>query len=292
MVEKGIDNAQGAGEASDFQPYDTNSLSFGLSGNGPVAVRVIRTIEWLSGKMAILKIARRFDQTGRVFETTFWEKILELLRIRLEVSDEMASRIPKSGPVVVVANHPWGFVDGLILTVLVSRVRPDLKLLTRAFFATLPEIDENMVPVAFPHDENSTQHNIAVRKEVMEHLANDGVVILFPAGRVATSQSPFGNAVEHDWNPFTSKMILRSRARVVPVFFPGQNGRLYQFVQTFSATLRQSLMMHEIYRKIGKTIQPTVGHPIERDEIDPWLTKPTVFMAQLRERTLALKDSE
>lgn len=274
----------------DYVPYDTSTLSFGLSGAGPVRVNIIRFIEWFTGKPKLLRIANKFEKSGRVYDTTFWEKILELLDIDMQYSETDVRHIPEKGPVVVVANHPYGFVDGLALTVMVSRVRPDLKILTRAFFATLPEIEDNMVPVAFPHDVDSTMRNIEVRKEVMEHLANDGVVILFPAGRCATSPTAFSEAVEHDWNPFTAKMILKSKARVVPVYFPGQNGWLFQFVQTFSATLRQALMMHEITRLIGKTLHPVIGRPLEREELDPWTMNPRGFMAYLRGWTIALKD--
>lgn len=275
-----------------FVPYDTSTLSFGLSGSSPARVKIIRLIEWMTGKFRILRIVNKFEKTGRVYEGTFWAKILELLRIDLDTPQEEIALIPKTGPVVVVANHPFGFVDGLVLTNLVSKVRPDLKILTRAFFATLPEIQENMVPVAFPHDPDSNTHNIAVRKEIMQHLADDGIVILFPAGRCATAPSPFADAIEHDWNPFTAKMILRSKARVVPIYFPGQNGRLFQIVQTFSATLRQSLMMHEIERKIGKPQKPQIGKVIEREDIDPWVMNPRGFMKHLRGVTLAIKDKK
>ena len=278
--------------APGFQPYDTSTLSFGLSGNGAMAVRIIRAVEWLTGKITLLRIARDFDRQGRRYETTFWAKIVELLRLKIELSPEAIARIPQTGPVVVVANHPFGFVDGLVMAHLVSKVRPHLKILTRAFFATLPEIDANMVPVAFAHDEDSVNRNIEVRREVMAHLADGGVVILFPAGRVATAPRFGSPAVEHPWNPFTAKMILRSEAVVVPIFFYGQNGFLYQFVQLFSPTLRQSLMMHEIWRKIGKRIDMKVGEPLGRDVLDPWKLKPGEFMTMLRETVLKLKDRD
>ncbi|WP_343080136.1 lysophospholipid acyltransferase family protein [Ostreiculturibacter nitratireducens] len=276
----------------DYIPYDTSTLTFAESGASPARAQLIRAIEWVTGKITLLRIANEFEKGGRVYETTFWEKILDLLKIELQCTEEEIQRIPASGPVVMVANHPYGFVDGVALTSIVSRVRPDLKILTRAFFAKIPEIDAHMVPVAFPHDPDSTQKNIAVRKEVMEHLDQGGVVILFPAGRVATARKLFGEALEHDWNPFTSKMILKSRARVVPVYFSGQNGPMYQFVQHFSPTLRQSLMMHEITRLMGKPIRPVIGQPIEREEIDPWVLNPRGFMEHLRERTLQLRNQQ
>lgn len=272
-----------------FEPYDTSTLSFGLSGSSPVRSWIIRSVEWFTGKIKLLKIIREFDRTGRRCEGTFWAKILELLEIEILTSELEIAQIPATGPVVVVSNHPFGFVDGLVLTNLVSRVRPDLKILTRAFFATLPEIEDSMVPVAFPHDEVSLKHNIAVRKEVVKHLENEGVVILFPAGRCATARRLFGKAIEHDWNPFTAKMILRSRARVVMVYFEGQNGGLFQFVQHFSITLRQALMMREIVRMIGRSVAPRIAPVIEREDIDPWILEPRKFMKHLRARTLAME---
>lgn len=277
---------------AEFVPFDTSVLSFARSRPGKVNRTVISIVEWLSGKITLLRIANRFEKSGRKYETTIWEKVAELLEIDLDCPPDQIARIPATGPVVLVANHPFGFVDGLVLANLVCKVRLDMKILTRSFFAGVPDIKDNMVAVAFPHDEDSQMRNIAVRKEVMEHLANGGVVILFPAGRVATARRFFGPAVEHPWNPFTAKMILKSKARVVPVFFPGQNGWLYQFVQHFSPTLRQALLMHEVVRKIGSRQSPTIGHPIEREEIDALTLNQTEFMAWLRARTLALNPDQ
>lgn len=272
----------------EFIPYDTSTLSFAESGSSPTSQRIIRLIEWMTGKVKLLRIANKFEKSGRAVKTTIWEEVVGLMDLDVVCPQEYLNRIPATGPVVMVANHPFGFVDGLVLTSLVSKKRQDLKILTRAFFANVPEIKDNMVAVAFPHDIDAQKRNIAVRKEVMDHLANDGIVILFPAGRVATARKIFGPVIEHDWNPFTAKMILKSRARVVPVFFHGQNGFAYQFLQLFSATLRQSLLMHEIWRKLGARIEPVVGAPIERDVIDGWSGTQTEFMAYLRDVTLRL----
>jgi len=271
-------------------PYDTSTLSFAESGASPVSAFVIRVIEWMTGKITLMRIANGFEKSGRKVKTTIWEEVTSLLKVNIVCPEDEIKKIPATGPVVMVANHPFGFTDGLVLTNLVCKVRPDLKLLTRAFFASVPEIEDNMVAVAFPHDPESQKKNIAVRKEIMAHLAAGGIVILFPAGRVATARRLFGPVIEHDWNPFTAKMILKSRARVVPVYFAGQNGFAYQFVQLFSATLRQSLMMHEIWRSIGSTITPVIGPVVERDVIDNWSDTPTEFMRFLRQTTLALKD--
>lgn len=116
-----------------FFPYDTSTLSFGLSGGNPISLRIIRAVEWATGKITLLRIVNEFEKSQRAYQSTFWAKILEILDITITTTDEEIAQIPATGPVVVVANHPFGFIDGLILTNLVSRVRPDLKILTRAF---------------------------------------------------------------------------------------------------------------------------------------------------------------
>ena len=98
----------------------------------------------------------------------------------------------------------------------------------------------------------------------MEHLANDGVIVIFPSGKVASSDTMMGPVVEREWNPFTAKMIQRSNATVVPVFFPGANSRLYQIANQISATLRQGLLIREVVIAMNKPQAPIVRVAIDR----------------------------
>ncbi len=190
-----------------LQHFNSRTVTFALPTFSPGHALVIRTIEFLTGKIRLLWLARKFLSTRRALDGTMWERLLDFLEIEIVTPNAEIAQIPATGPVVVVANHPFGFVDGLVLGALVSQVRPDLKILTRAFRGIPPEVRENMVPVAHSHNVDFTARNIAVRKEVMKHLNAGGAVILFPAGRVATSKSPFGRAIEYSWTPFTAKMI-------------------------------------------------------------------------------------
>ena len=99
----------------------------------------------------------------------------------------------------------------------------------------------------------------------------------------------FGPAIEREWNPFTSKLIQRSNAEVLPIFFPGANSRLYQIANQISATLRQGLLLYEIAHAFNRPQSPVVGHPISRDKISQWSTNPRGFMSWLREKTLSLR---
>lgn len=274
----------------DEQPYDGRNLSYAGTFTNPFKATVIRVIELLTGKFRLLKLVRAFEAAGQVDETHFWQRAIDLLRIDLQTPDDQVAHIPKEGPLVIVANHPHGLVDGMVLAELVGRVRQDFKILTRSLLTNVPIIQYHMLPVAFPHEPNALKMNIAMRKLAMEHLEKGGVIILFPAGQVATTIGWSGRAHEADWLPFTAKMILKSRAKVVPIYFPGQNSRWFQIANKISVTIRQGLLLHEIAHAMKKPQKPVIGSVIDRDEIDPWLKDPRGFMSNLREKTLALRE--
>ena len=130
-----------------------------------------------------------------------------------------------------------------------------------------------------------------MRAAAMKQLSDGGVIALFPSGVVAASETMFSDAVEAEWNVFTAKMIRRSGATVIPVYFQGSNSRWYQIANQISATLRQGFLLHEIVAACGKPQAPIVGHPIDPDEIEARISDPRTFMAWLREKTLSLKDA-
>jgi putative hemolysin len=132
-------------------------------------------------------------------------------------------------------------VDGMILAEMVNRVRSDFKILTRSLLTGIPEVEEFMIPVPFPHEENSRELGLQMRNETMAHLKAGGVIILFPAGKVAMSEDWWGPAVEAEWNVFTHKIVRSSGATILPVHFTGQNSRAFQIANHLGDTLRQGL---------------------------------------------------
>ncbi len=270
--------------------YDMRRLSYAGTFTNPFKAGSIRAIEWLTAKVTLLRLIRDFERSGAPFGSPFWPKALQQMGIRIETPAEEIARIPATGPVVVVANHPSGLVDGMIMAELVNRIRPDFKILTRSLLTGIPEVAEFMIPVPFPHEENSRELGLQMRAETMAHLAAGGVIILFPAGKVATSETWFGTAVEAEWNVFTHKMIQRSGATIVPIRFHGQNSRPYQIANLISATLRQGLLLYEIKRSLFKSQRPHIGEPIPASVLKDWEGNPRGFLAWLREHTLAIGD--
>lgn len=275
-------------QVDDYKPYDKRRLSYAGTFTNPWKVNSIRAIEWLTGKIRLLTLIRRYEREGVKTGRQFWADCLRIMGIELTTPQAELDLIPREGPIILVANHPRGLVDGLVIAELMARVRDDYKILTRSLLTGIPEIEKYMLPVAFPHEPNAQRLNIEMRKKSMEQLANGGMVMLFPAGSVACSETWFGEAIEAEWNPFTAKMIKRSGATVVPVFFPGRNTRAYQIANRVSTTIRQGLLLHEVVDALNTPQRPVVGAPIGPEELSKWDDNPRGMMAWLREHTLSL----
>ncbi|MCX7566790.1 lysophospholipid acyltransferase family protein [Sulfitobacter sp. F26169L] len=288
----GSHRAASAGkEQVSFQKYDRRSLSYASTFDDPWKARFISVMELLTGKLKILRMIQKFEKRGAPSGQAFWRQALDTMGIDLMTPPAQLDLIPKEGPVIVVANHPHGMVDGMIFADLIGRVRPDYRILTRSLLTSIDEVAGSyMIPVPFPHDPDAQRKGVEMRAKAMKHLKEGGVVALFPSGVVAASQTWWGPAVEAEWNVFTAKMIRRSGAQVVPMKFPGQNSRAYQIANQLSPMLRQGLLLHEIAHSCNKPQKPIVGAPIPQSEIDARVDDPRSFMEWLRAHTLALKD--
>lgn len=288
-----VDSSQTTGIATGgvttgSEPYDKRRISYANTFTNPWKANVIRAMEWMTGKLPLIRIVRRFEALGYVEGQAFWSQALGVMGIELQTPAEQIANIPKDGPVIVVANHPHGLVDGMVLAELIGRVRTDYKILTRSLLTGVKEIDPFMIPVPFPHEADAREQSLEMRAKAMEHLKQGGVIALFPSGAVASSATWWGPAEEQGWNPFTAKMVQRSGATVVPIYFPGQNSRAYQIANRVSPTLRQGLLIHEVIHACGRAQKPVVGKPIPPEE---WKAAGSGrdFIGWLRERTLALK---
>lgn len=269
--------------------YDRRSLTYSETFDSPLKRTIIKSIEWMTGKIEIVRRVRAFERGGTVFGQAFWSKTMKVMGIDIRTPEDQLAHIPTEGPVVLVANHPHGLIDGMVLADLIGRRRNDYRILTRSLLTGIDESAASyMIPVPFPHEPDAQKKMIEMRAAAMDHLAKGGLVALFPSGVVATAETAFGPVIEAEWNLFTAKMIRRSGAAVVPCFFPGSNSRLYQIAHQVSSTLRQGLLIHEIVHAFDKPQTPVIGAAISPEECQERSEEPRKFIAWLRERTLAL----
>ena len=270
------------------EPYDRRKLSYANTFTNPIQRNIIKSLEFLTGKLYLLRKVRQFEKMGIPVGQPFWRQALDLLGINLLTKQSEISKIPKEGSLVITANHPHGLVDGMVLAELIGKVRTDYKILTRSLLTGVKQIDQFMIPVPFDHEENALKKSLEMRKKAMDHLEKGGVIVVFPSGKVASSETMFGNVVEGEWNPFTAKLIQKSGANVLPIFFPGSNSRIYQIANQISATLRQGLLIYEVVHAMNKPQKPLVGDLIKQNELSSWRDDPRGFMRWLRDKTLKL----
>lgn len=250
--------------------------------------RLIHMVERVSGQPRLKQLYLENQRNPRPNES-FWAAAIRHLALDVRYDQRALANIPKSGPLVVVANHPYGVLDGLTISWLMEQARKDFLVLTNAVLLRVPETNGYLLPVDFAGTPQALETNLKSRAAARAHLDKGGAVVVFPAGGVSTAPDRLGRkpATDAPWQPFTAQLIQRSKATVVPLFFGGQNSRLFQIASHISATLRLSLIFHEVRKRIGTILPVAVGAPIPFDEI-AHLKDRQAMIDELRARTYRL----
>jgi putative hemolysin len=249
---------------------------------------VIRTVEAAVGQPYLKRLY--LDMLAHpVSGESFFTALVRGLRLDVRYDQTQLAKIPRSGPLVVVANHPFGALDGIVLSRLVEEVRGDFLALTNAVLLRAPELRGVTLPVDFSGTPEAKKTNLATRAKARDHLAGGGSLIVFPSGTVATSPDRLGlrPAIEVPWQPFAGQLIQRSRASVVPVFFPGQNSWAFQVASHVSITLRLALLFREVKNRIGTRLPVVIGDPIPYAALAQ-ITDRQALVDHLRGETYAL----
>lgn len=228
---------------------------------------LIRSIEGLSGRDRYVRIydTWRTDivgKTDRVFG-----KMLDLIDVGLAVEGQWPPAHIPEGPIVMIANHPFGIGDGIAVLAMAEQLGRPFRVLINNELLKVPEMAPYSLPVSFEETKEALAINMKTRHEAVRLLKEGVTVIVFPAGGVATARRAFGHAEDLPWKIFPAKLIQSAQASVVPVYFEGQNGRLFHLASKISLTLRLSLLIREFRRLSGSTIRARVGSLIPYEEI-------------------------
>ncbi len=273
------------------QAYKLRDVTYARTFDNRWQTTFIRAVEWVTGKIPIYRMVREFERRGGGEGLAFWGAALDVMGIKITTPKEQYARIPKTGPVIVVANHPHGLVDGMVMAELIARVRDDFQILTREVLTGLDnEAASYLIPVPFPHDKDAQKKSVEMRAKALDKLKQGGLICVFPSGVVASSKTAFGPVEEDEWNVFTAQMIRRSGATVVPIHFRGRNSRAYYIANRLSPTLRQSLLLHEVVHVCNQEHGPVIGEPLTAAQLEPLTSDPRGFIAWLRDHTLSLED--
>ena len=244
------------------------AFTFASSEVNKLSQNFIKLTELLTGKLTLKKLYDEYLREENPREN-FWKDAIKKLELNLIPHYHSKERIPQIGRLIVVANHAFGVADGVSICSLLSDIRQDYKMITHKVLRHADAVKDKIIPIDFVNSKEAKISNIKARRSAEEMLKDNGVIVIFPSGQIATKSS-LGKkikATDGDWKQFTSKLSIRTNSPILPIFFEGQNSQLFHIANKIGQTFRYSLMMYELKRKIGDTINLHIGDIISSKKI-------------------------
>ena len=224
--------------------------------------RVVGSLEIVLGRNKVQSV---YDQlkTNGYGPDEFFSQALAAMNITPVFDKAQLNKIPKEGPLVFVANHPYGVVDGLILCDLAMQVRGDFRILIHAMLCQDEDLAEHFLPIDFQPGKVALKNNIKSKKDALDCLSRDIPILIFPSGMVSTGDKlGFGKVNDAPWTTFAAKLIRDAQATVVPLYFHGRNSRKFHVASHIAEPLRMALLIHEALKKAGEEIYLRIGDPL------------------------------
>ena len=255
------------------------------SENHPRAKRwFIRSVEGFAGRKRYARLYGIWRQTVVPTRERLFSRMLDLVDVSVCAEGEWPPRQLPDGPLVIVANHPFGIGDGIAVLSLAESLGRPFRVMIHKGLMKISEMEPFSLPIDFDETKEAVRNNLAVRNEALRLLKEGVTIVIFPAGGVATASRGFGRAQDLPWKMFPARLVREARATVLPLHIQGQNGRLFhlvsapmgwlekenrfaRFVGGVALTMRTSLLISEFARLSGKTIHIRAGRPLEWREL-------------------------
>ncbi|NRB67627.1 MAG: lysophospholipid acyltransferase family protein [Vibrio sp.] len=222
-------------------------------------------VEWATGLSTLDALYKQDILPEDSFE--FMQEALNRIGTQYEVDHGSLENIPAEGSVLIVANHPFGGIEGIILASLISKARKDVKVLANELLKRIPELNDLFIGVNVFGGEQARQTNRKAIKEANQHLKEGGVLIIFPAGEVSAWQVNENKITDKAWSKSVAKFVKHAEATTVPVFINGMNSKLFYQAGRIHPLLRTALLGRELLNKAGQTISVSIGNAIPFSEI-------------------------
>ncbi len=224
----------------------------------------ITSVEVMFGRRKIEAIYRQLKRQPFSVED-FFDAAFAATEIRPQFDSTQIAKIPKQGPLVFVANHPFGVVDGMALCKMALQARGNFRILIHALLCQDRDLAPYFLPIDFRESKTALKNNIHAKRLALEHLNQDIPILIFPSGLVSTAnRKGFGRVVDAPWTTFAAKLIRDAKATVVPVYFHGQNSRRFHVASHVAEPLRMALLLNEVLKKFGQDVPAEIGEPL------PW----------------------
>ena len=262
------------------------SYSSAMSSKGGRAL--VRVMENATGRLGLIKRVQGYDvevANGR----DFWQVMTERYNLDLRIISGRLANIPSDGPLVVVSNHPFGILDGLMMGRILSERRSgDFKVMAHQVFRRSADLERVILPIHFDETKEAVRANLETRAEAVRYLKNGGCVGIFPGGTVSTAENRTARPLDPVWRNFTAKMVAKSGATVVPIYFDGHNSKLFQIASRLNYTLRMGMLIREFKTRVDMPVDVGIGEPIGPDVLAQFRSDPKAMMDLLRKATYDL----
>jgi putative hemolysin len=221
-----------------------------------------------AGKLIpMLEVRELYDRVRSAPDGFRLETLLKEMQVDLQLPAADLERIPSTGPLVAVANHPLGVLDGAALGALLSRVRPDVRVMTNALLEGVPELRDYCFFVDPFHTPASAEKNVKALKQALDWLRKGGALAIFPAGEVSQFQVGQGQIADPEWNTVAARLIRKTGASALPVYFCGHNSATFQLLGLIHPRLRTLVLMQEFLQQRGKKLEVRIGTSIPAEMI-------------------------
>ncbi|MGH6890896.1 MAG: 1-acyl-sn-glycerol-3-phosphate acyltransferase [Dongiaceae bacterium] len=254
---------------------------------------LVNLIELMSGRAALVRLYEHWRAQWSLSGLSLWSSALYWLGVSLETEGEpWPPAVARQERLVIIANHPFGLLDGIAICALAEKLDRPFKILAHRQLVRVPEAIPYFLPIDFDEGDEAVRNNIEARRRALDALAAGETIVIFPAGGVSTAPlrfplKRFARADDLRWKNFAYRLIRSAGATVLPLYFVGQNGALFHAASKVSIAWRVALLVGELNKRRGKPLQVRVGRPIPWAETASWAS-PSLAMRELRRRVYAL----
>ncbi len=271
-------------------------LAAGLSKFGflkkPIAATVMKLIK-LDG------VNKLYDQLKNTEGKVFFDQFLKKLGVNYIAYEEDLAKIPKTGPFILVANHPLGAVDGILMCKILTEIRPDFKIMGNFLIQKIEPMKDYVIPVNPFEGRKESFSSLSGMRETLSHLKNGGCIGIFPAGEVSNKNNESGEVLDKDWELAALKLIKKAKVPVVPMYFHAKNSRMFYSFAKIHPDLQTLMLPSEMLKKRDRPVRIRIGKPVsskiiedcdDAKELGDFLRKKVYMMRSYFERRKSITE--
>ena len=210
----------------------------------------------------INKVNDLYDKIKDLEGQEFFDKLLEELNVKYLAFQEDLAKIPKTGPFILVSNHPLGALDGVIMCKILTEIRPDFKVMGNFLLTKIKPMEPYVISVNPFEKRKEAYSSMSGMREALKHLSEGGCLGIFPAGEVSNKNNEYNEILDKEWQEPALKLIKKAQVPVVPMYFHAKNSRLFYNVSKIHPDLQTLMIPAEMVNKREKPIKIRIGRPV------------------------------